>query len=713
MFQRASWIRVAFVVGCMGMTTADAQADEVRLDWVGNGLSAKVGYYQPARLLLNDEKPESVKNLPPGIEKPQFGVLKFGPVEAPTACVFLLHEPKKGESRLWVDANANGDLTDDDPVEWRSRKNSRGDLELIQWNGRVNVKVAYGKESQTLALQLYRFDPDDPTRTAFKNTIFYYRDYGYAGKVKLGEKEYQAVLVDDATSGDFRGKSAAKDSGVNLLLDLNGSGQFEFRGERFDGRQPFNIGGITYEMTGLTAKGGVFEIIKSSKTVPEKTVPAVVQKGKKPPAFEAKTLDGKPVRFPQDFEGRLVMLDFWATWCGPCRRELPNLRKAYDEFHSQGFDILGVSIDDMENAEKVTSFLKDNEMTWQQMQEPDAFEGRLPTLYGVTGIPACWLVDGKSGLIVADSSSLRGPALSETIARRLQRLGEPPDDEPTPEHSPRQEDPLLVKAREAVTKESLPNGIRFTEQMRSPTPGVLALRPASTQPLRGREIAQRAADAHVRCGWVYHCSKCNHWHLQLAGGYAIAGDALVTAFHVMAEPNAVKLEEAYPIVVLGDERIVPVTGVLAADSAMDTIVLRVSSTDLKPLALSADARTGDSIYCLSDPRGIRGYFSAGMINRHFSLRAGSTEPRYQRMHVSSDWATGSSGSAILDEYGNAIGHVVRIQSLFNADRSAGTENRAASKAATVLNLHEAVPAKSVLSLLAGKEEKAETAPSGK
>lgn len=711
MLQRSSIASVAQVVMLLGATVASSPADEVRLEWAEKGMSAKVGYYQPQRLALSEEKPESVTKLPEGIESPKFGVIKFGPAESPTACVFLLHEPKKGESKLWVDANVNGDLTDDEPIEWTSRTSKRGNLELTQWNGRCAVQVKYGDESQTLALLMYRFDPNDPGRTALKNVILYYRDYGYTGKVTIGEKEYMAVLVDDATNGDFRGKDDAKESGASLLLDLNGSDKFEFRGERFDVRQPFNVGGVTYEITGLTAKGGTFEIIKSDKTVEEKVVPSIVQKGKKPPEFEAKTLDGKPVRFPQDFEGRLVMLDFWATWCGPCRAELPNLRKAYDEFHSQGFDILGISIDDSENREKVEKFLKDNDMTWQQVNEAGEFDGRLPSTFGVTGIPACWLVDGKSGLIVAESASLRGENLRETISRRLERLGEPPDDDPSPGHS-RPDDPLLVKAREMATQGDLPNGLQFAEQRRSPTMGELLLPRPSTQPLRGREIAQRALDAHVRCGWVFHCTKCNKWHLQLAGGYAIAPDAIVTAFHVMAEPSATKLEEAFPVVVVSDEQIVPVTGVLAADSAMDAIVLRVGTTDLKPLALSDDARIGDTIYCLSDPQGIRSYFSSGMINRHFSLRTGSTDPRYQRIHVSSDWSKGSSGSAVLDEYGNAIGHVVRIQSLFNSDRS-GTDKGASAKSATVLNLHEAVPARSILSLLAAKKENEAAAASEK
>lgn len=705
MFLRSCWI---CIVACVTTSTAVSLGDDVRLGWLDKSIGTKVGYYQPNRLQLSDEQPKSVTKLPEGVAKPKFGVFQFGPAESPTSCAVLVDEPKKGEARLWIDANANGDLTDDEPVQWKSRKSMSGDLELYQWNGGTSVKVAYGDDSRMLSLQMYRFDPDDPNRAALKNLLFFYRDYGYTGKVKTGEKEYAALLIDDATTGDFRGKENVKDSGVNLLLDLNGSGQFEFRGERFDVRQPFNIGGVTYEIANMTAKGGTFEVIKSSKTVPEKVVPAVVQKGKKPPAFEAKTLDGKAVRFPQDFEGRLVMLDFWATWCGPCRAELPNLLKAYDEFHEQGFDILSVTIDDVENLEKVTKFLKDNDMTWQQVNEVGAFEGRLPTMYGVTGIPACWLVDGKSGLIVADSSSLRGAALRGTIERRLQKLGEPLDEEPSSEHSAKQEDPLLVKARELAEKESLPNGVQFAAQLRKPTPEPLSLLPASTERLRARDIASRAVNSHVRCGWIYQCSKCSRWHLKLAGGYAITPNAFVTAHHVMSEPNSVKPEAAHPIVVLGDDQIVPVTGVLAADSTMDAVVLRIATNVLKPLPLSADAQMGDAIFCLSDPQGIRGYFSAGMINRQYSLRTDSTDPRHQRLHVSSDWATGSSGSAVLDEYGNAIGHVVRIQSLLNTDRSAGADAQNAGKTSTVLNLHEAVPAKSVLSLLNEKKDVAES-----
>lgn len=682
-----------------GVEPRTSRAEDVQLEWLPKGASGKAGYYQPARLELTETRPESVTKLPEGVEKPKFGTFVFGPTESPTKCVAVLSEPKKGESKLWIDANANGDLTDDPAVAWTSRKSGRGNQELLQWNGSAAVTVTFGTETKSLALSLYRFDPDDPARPAFKNTIFYYRDFGYSGKVKLGDKEFSTVLVDDSSTGDFRGIDDPKDSKVSLLIDVNANRSFEFRGERYDVRQPFNIGGTTYEITGMTASGGKFQIIKSAKMVEEKIVPANIAKGQKPPTFEAKTITGKPVRFPQDYEGRLVMLDIWATWCGPCRDELPNLRQVYEEFHSQGFDVLGVSIDDPDEKEKLTKFIADNSITWQQVNEEEGFDGKLPSRFGVTGIPFCLLVDGKSGLIVADSSSLRGANLRDTIERRLERLGEPPSQDPSSEHSPRVEDPLLAKARDAAQKDGFTNGLKFAELRRAPKVEELSLPTPSTKPLRGREVAQRATDAHARCGWVFRCSKCDRWHLNVAGGYAIANDTVATAAHVMAEPSASKLDEAYPIVVLGEDRIVPVTSVVSIDTAMDTIVMKVDATDLKPLALSDDVRAGDSVYCFSDPQGIRGYFSAGLVNRHYSLKTASTEPRHQRLHVSADWGKGSSGSAVLDENGNAIGHVLRIQPVFlNSDRNA----RSTTAAATVFSLHEAAPAKSVLSLLKPK-----------
>lgn len=112
--------------------------------------------------------------------------------------------------------------------------------------------------------------------------------------------------------------------------------------------------------------------------------------------LEAKTLDGKTFKI-QDFVGKTVLVDVWATWCGPCVREIPNMRKAYDAFHDAGFEIIGLSVDN--DLDKLKSFQEKESLPWivatqnGMGDETESFSAR----YGVTGIPTMFLVgaDGK------------------------------------------------------------------------------------------------------------------------------------------------------------------------------------------------------------------------------------------------------------------------------------------------------------------------------
>jgi hypothetical protein len=236
--------------------------------------------------------------------------------------------------------------------------------------------------------------------------------------------------------------------------------------------------------------------------------------------------------------------------------------------------------------------------------------------------------------------------------------------------------------------------------MRSPTPAPIVALAAATRPLRGREIAERAAQTYVRAGWIYHCSKCGRWHAQVAGGYAIAGNRIVTAWHVMAVPETIQQGEGYPVVIRGDDEFLPIVSVLAADETTDAIILQVAVADLHPLAFSRSARVGDAAYCLSDPRGTRGYFSSGVVNRFYTRTGGSGDrPADQRVNVSTDWAPGSSGAAILDECGNIIGHVARIQSLLGDKPREEPDDHGEGAAPTLMTLHEAIPASAVLKLI--------------
>jgi thiol-disulfide isomerase/thioredoxin len=116
----------------------------------------------------------------------------------------------------------------------------------------------------------------------------------------------------------------------------------------------------------------------------------------------------------ESFRGKVVLIDFWASWCGPCRMENPNVVRAYQKYRSKGFTVFSVSLDN--KKENWLAAIKKDNLTWTHVSELKGWETSASRLYQVTGIPATFLLD-KEGKIVA--RNLRGPALEEMLEKLL------------------------------------------------------------------------------------------------------------------------------------------------------------------------------------------------------------------------------------------------------------------------------------------------------
>ena len=144
---------------------------------------------------------------------------------------------------------------------------------------------------------------------------------------------------------------------------------------------------------------------------------SALDEGQRAPEIGLRTPDGQTIRMA-DLRGKVVVVDFWASWCAPCRAENKNVAKLYAQYHAAGFDVISVSIDD--NREKWEKAIREDQLPWHQVSSLTGWKcpvaNRLGVAYGMSGVPYTLLLD-REGRVVGHN--VRGEHLAAKLKEVL------------------------------------------------------------------------------------------------------------------------------------------------------------------------------------------------------------------------------------------------------------------------------------------------------
>ncbi len=398
--------------------TARLEMDTEALTMTG-WLSGRVMPRSGSVVEFTAQRPAGIQREPAYLGTPYYGkiVVGNGPRSGTWVVVDRAPDDRRADNRIYLDHNQNGDLSDDGDGVWQNvGKNLKGARVGPHF---TTVRASWGegdKETSTAEYGLMLLFGADKaggadvmfTRTAAVRT----------GSMNLEGRSVRVALVESGAQGDFSLAGAADFSAsftqrgvrtVTLLVDVDGDGEFGAV-EVFDATKPIRVGERTFEAS-TSMDGTRLEFQPTEKVAQIVKAPVRAQasakddkllpRGSPAPEFTAVTRDRVPVKL-SDYRGKIVVLDFWATWCIPCIRSMPHVQKTVAKAKEGDVVWLGVCVwDDRASFDRWVP-LNDAKYAFTKLFDPagkDRATSIAGPLFRVSGIPTLYVID-REGKIV-------------------------------------------------------------------------------------------------------------------------------------------------------------------------------------------------------------------------------------------------------------------------------------------------------------------------
>ena len=391
------------------MSTSVQQSEELRASTEAPVLFGKATlvmeamgeqeYRKKAALLAKDRSFPSIKLKPPGLTtNAGYGEgLIFGGLNRS----WILDGDAKRGYVLHADLNGNGDLSDDTPLKFEDRDGKRS---LVY---RTTVKDGKGEYPVEIKLELT--SSMQVGGVSPKLSLWFYDRTLRTGKIRVAGRDVYFGLV------GMRG--LYNNQHDEILFDINGDGKFDTQTRNSPevysvSEKYINFGEVSYEFI-VDVYGKNLVLRRLAEKRPDR---AVLVAGHPAPEFSFTDTSGQFHRL-SDYRGKVVLLDFWGSWCGPCRDEAPKIVSTYRRLRGQGFEIIGINGGDEEIDFK--DFTTEQGMTWAQIRED--MGGPVQRLFRVESFPAYDLI-GRDGSIVANSIKPREllDEIEKHVGRQLQ-----------------------------------------------------------------------------------------------------------------------------------------------------------------------------------------------------------------------------------------------------------------------------------------------------